>query len=211
PAAVEAGDTGQPGDRHPAHVRRLLHEQPAVGFPEDHHVRKPARQLHGGDGARPGGGHPGPLPGPLPDGPDAVLHARNGEGAEKPMSEKVSERPPVDRRKQGPASPAPARSTRTPLGWWRNPWRRPHILASVTWVYLAWSLLPVFIAIGISFNSGRSNSVWQGFSTQWWWGHPESDPTGALFVSPELHAALIQSLRLSFLTMFIAVPIGVAL
>ena len=81
---------------------------------------------------------------------------------------------------------------------------------SVTWIYLAWSLLPVLIAIGISFNSGRSNSVWQGFSTQWWWGHPQSDPTGALFVSPELHAALVQSLRLSFLTMFIAVPIGVA-
>jgi len=77
-------------------------------------------------------------------------------------------------------------------------------------MYLAWSLLPVLIAIGISFNAGRSNSVWQGFSTQWWWGRPKSDPTGALFVSPELHAALIQSLRLSFLTMFIAVPIGVA-
>jgi spermidine/putrescine transport system permease protein len=77
-------------------------------------------------------------------------------------------------------------------------------------LYLAWSLLPVLIAIGISFNAGRSNSVWQGFSTQWWWGHPKSDPTGALFVSQELHAALIQSLRLSFLTMFIAVPIGVA-
>lgn len=100
--------------------------------------------------------------------------------------------------------------TRTRLGWWRNPWRRPYILAAVTWTYLAWSLLPVLIAIGISFNSGRSNAVWQGFSTQWWWGHPKTDPTGALFVSPELHAALIQSLRLSFLTMFITVPIGVA-
>ena len=126
------------------------------------------------------------------------------------MSGTVSERPPVDRRREGPAPPAPSRSTRTPLGWWRNPWRRPYILATVTWGYLAWSLLPVLIAIGISFSAGRSNAVWQGFSTQWWWGHPESDPTGALFVSPELHAALIQSLRLSFLTMFIAVPIGVA-
>ena len=126
------------------------------------------------------------------------------------MSERVRERPPVDRRRRGPARLAPSRSARTPLRWWRNPWRRPYILASVTWVYLAWSLLPVLIAIGISFNAGRSNAVWQGFSTQWWWGHPKSDPTGALFISPELHAALIQSLRLSFLTMFIAVPIGVA-
>ena len=106
--------------------------------------------------------------------------------------------------------PVPARSTRTPLGWWRNPWRRPHILATATWMYLAWSLLPVLIAIAISFNSGRSNSIWRGFSTQWWWGHPSFDPSGALFVSPGLHAALIQSLRLSFLTMFIAVPLGVA-
>ena len=126
------------------------------------------------------------------------------------MSETVSERPHVDRQREGPLPPAPSGSTRTPLGWWRNPWRRPHILATATWMYLAWSLLPVLIAIGISFNSGRSNAVWQGFSTQWWWGHPKFDPTGALFISPELHAALIQSLRLSFLTMFIAVPIGVA-
>jgi spermidine/putrescine transport system permease protein len=126
------------------------------------------------------------------------------------MSEAVRERPPVDRRREGPGSPAPSKSARTPLGWWRNPWRKPHILATATWLYLAWSLLPVLIAIGISFNSGRSNDVWQGFSFQWWWGHPRSDPSGALFISPELHAALIQSLRLSFLTMFIAVPIGVA-
>jgi spermidine/putrescine transport system permease protein len=126
------------------------------------------------------------------------------------MSKTVSERPPVGRRKEGSAALGPPRSAKTPLGWWRNPWRRPYLLASVTWMYLAWSLLPVLIAVGISFNAGRSNSVWQGFSTQWWWGHPKSDPTGALFVSPELHAALVQSLQLSFLTMFVAVPIGVA-
>ena len=126
------------------------------------------------------------------------------------MSKTVSERPPADRRKEGSAPLPPATSTRTPLGWWRNPWRRPYILATATWMYIAWSLLPVLIAIGISFSAGRSNAVWQGFSTQWWWGHPKTDPTGALFVSPELHAALIQSLRLSFLTMFVAVPIGVA-
>jgi spermidine/putrescine transport system permease protein len=125
------------------------------------------------------------------------------------MSEKLSERQLVDRRGR-PETPAPSiRRPRTPLAWFRNPWRRPHILATATWVYLAWSLLPVLIAIAISFNSGRSNSVWQGFSFQWWWGHPKYDPSGALFVSPELRAALIQSLRLSFLTMFIAVPLGV--
>jgi spermidine/putrescine transport system permease protein len=126
------------------------------------------------------------------------------------MSETVSERLQVDRREEEPIPPAPSRSTRTPLGWWRNPWRRPRILGTATWMYLAWSLLPVLIAIGISFSAGRSNSAWQGFSTQWWWGHPKFDPSGALFISSELRTALIQSLRLSFLTMFIAVPLGVA-
>jgi len=125
------------------------------------------------------------------------------------MSEKLNERHAVDRRGQPGAAAAPVKKPRTPLAWWRNPWRRPHILATATWVYVAWSLLPVIIAIVISFNSGRSNSVWQGFSLQWWWGHPQADPSGALFVSPELRAALVQSLRLSFLTMFIAVPLGV--
>jgi spermidine/putrescine transport system permease protein len=126
------------------------------------------------------------------------------------MSEAVRERPPANRREGGVADVPLSARPKTPSRWWRNPWRRPYILASVTWVYLAWSLLPVLIAVGISFNAGRSNAVWQGFSTQWWWGHPRSDPSGALFVSPELHAALLQSLRLSFLTMFLAVPIGVA-
>jgi spermidine/putrescine transport system permease protein len=125
------------------------------------------------------------------------------------MSEKLSERQLVDRRGQPEAHAPSVKRSRTPLAWWRNPWRRPHILGAATWVYIAWSLLPVVIAIAISFNSGRSNSVWQGFSLQWWWGHPKFDPSGALFVSPELRAALIQSLRLSLLTMFIAVPLGV--
>jgi len=125
------------------------------------------------------------------------------------MSEKLGERRAIERRGQQQAHAAPVKKPRTPLAWWRNPWRRPHILATATWVYIAWSLLPVVIAIVIAFNSGRSNSVWQGFSMQWWWGHPKTDPSGALFVSPELRAALIQSLRLSFLTMFIAVPLGV--
>jgi spermidine/putrescine transport system permease protein len=94
--------------------------------------------------------------------------------------------------------------------WWKDPWRKPRVLATVTWLYLAWSLVPVLIAIGLSFNSGRSNVVWQGFSLQWWFGHPAVQPDGSLFVNPDLHSALIQSLRLSFLTMMIAVPLGVA-
>jgi spermidine/putrescine transport system permease protein len=94
--------------------------------------------------------------------------------------------------------------------WWKDPWRKPHVLAAVTWLYVAWSLVPVLIAIGLSFNAGRSNAVWQGFSLQWWFGHPAVQPDGSLFVNPDLHSALIQSLRLSFFTMLLAVPLGVA-
>jgi spermidine/putrescine transport system permease protein len=90
--------------------------------------------------------------------------------------------------------------------WQRNPWRKPRILEAVTWIYIAWSLLPLLVAILISFNQGRSNAAIQGgLSLQWWWGDPES-----LWHDPELHAAIFQSVRLSIGTMLIAVPLGVA-
>ncbi len=89
-------------------------------------------------------------------------------------------------------------------GWLRNPWRKPWFLAGFTWAYLAWSILPVLIAIAFSFNAGRSRSVWQGFSMRWWTG----DPNDALFHDPALRQAIVQSLRLSFITMIIAVPLG---
>ena len=90
--------------------------------------------------------------------------------------------------------------------WWKDPWRKPAVLATITWGYLAWSLLPLSIAIAISFSAGRSNSVLHGFSLQWW----VSDPNDSLLHDPELHAAIFQSLRLSITTMIIAVPLGVA-
>ncbi len=92
---------------------------------------------------------------------------------------------------------APAAAVRRGPGprrrWWRDPWRKPRFLQTVTWAYLIWSLVPVMIAIAISFNGSRSNSVLHGFSLQWWW----SDPEDSLWHDPELHAALFQSLRLS--------------
>jgi len=91
-------------------------------------------------------------------------------------------------------------------GWLRDPWRRPVFLKGVTWVYLAWSILPVLIAVGFSFNAGRSRSVWQGFSMKWW----TADPNDALFHDPALRQAIVQSLKLSFITMIIAVPLGTA-
>ena len=107
------------------------------------------------------------------------------------------------------ARPAPARSAVVPIRphrWWRDPWRKPRILQTVTWAYLVWSLVPLTIAIAISFNGSRSNSVLHGFSLQWWW----SDPEDSLWHDPELHAALFQSLRLGITTVVIAVPLGVA-
>ena len=88
--------------------------------------------------------------------------------------------------------------------WLSNPWRKPQFLAALTWGYLAWSILPVLIAVVFSFNSGRSRSTWQGFSLRWWW----QDPNDSLFHDPALRSALVQSLKLSVITMLIAVPLG---
>src|SRR5207237_5020322 len=71
---------------------------------------------------------------------------------------------------------------------------------------LAWSLIPLGIAIAVSFNASRSSSTVHLFSLQWWW----TDPSDSLLHDPELHSAVIQSLRLSLTTMAIVVPLGVA-
>lgn len=91
--------------------------------------------------------------------------------------------------------------------WWQDPWRRPLVLAGFTWLYVLWSIVPVLIAIQFSFNSGRSRSTWQGFSTRWWWG----DPTRSLFHDDSLRQAMVNSLLLAVGTMLIATPLGVGL
>lgn len=100
----------------------------------------------------------------------------------------------------GTPSDGPSRAGR----WFGNPWRKPGFLAALTWGYLAWSILPVLIAVIFSFNAGRSRSTWQGFSLRWWW----QDPNDSLFHDPALRSALVQSLKLSVITMLIAVPLG---
>jgi spermidine/putrescine transport system permease protein len=92
-------------------------------------------------------------------------------------------------------------------GWLRNPWGQPRFLVLATWGYIAWALVPVVIAILFSFNSGRSRSVWQGFSIRWWWG----DPNLSIFHDPEYTHALVHSLELAALDMVIATPLGVLL
>jgi spermidine/putrescine transport system permease protein len=88
----------------------------------------------------------------------------------------------------------------------RNPWRHPWFLEGFTWLYLIWSLAPIVIAVLFSFNNGRSQSTWQGFSWRWYF----SDPVNSVWHDPQLHAAVIQTVRLSVLTTVIAVPLGVA-
>ena len=99
---------------------------------------------------------------------------------------------------------------RGPIAWWKDPWRKPHILKAATWLYLVWSLAPVLIAVMFSFNNGRSRSSWQGFSTQWYVG--KNIPGGAysVFASPVLRSALTQTLKLATITTLVAVPLGVA-
>lgn len=85
-----------------------------------------------------------------------------------------------------------------------NPWRKPRVLQATTIIYLLWSLLPVVIAVIFSFNGGRSRSAWQGFSLRWW----TSDPTDSLLHDPAMRQAMIQTYRLSIITVLIAVPLG---
>lgn len=100
--------------------------------------------------------------------------------------------------------PAPAiRPSRLP-DWLANPWSRPRWLRVTTWTYIAWSLLPVLAAIVFSFNDGRSRSVWQGFSTRWWWG----DPNLSVFHDPIYTNALLHSIQLAGFDMLIATPLG---
>jgi spermidine/putrescine transport system permease protein len=88
----------------------------------------------------------------------------------------------------------------------RNPWRHAWFLEGFTWIYLIWSLVPVALAILFSFNNGRSQSVWQGFSWRWYY----ADPVNSVLHDPDLHAAVVQTFKLSIYVTLITVPLGVA-
>jgi len=92
-------------------------------------------------------------------------------------------------------------------GWLTNPWGRPRFLAAITWAYVVWSIVPVLIAVQFSFNASRSRTVWDGFSTRWYWG----DPVDSVWHDPGLRSALAQSLKLATADVLIATPIGVLL
>jgi spermidine/putrescine transport system permease protein len=90
------------------------------------------------------------------------------------------------------------------LAWLSNPWARARFLWAVAIAYVAWTLLPVVVAVLFSFNGTRSLTSWQGFSTQWYAGNENS-----VWQDPTLRSALVQSLKLAGLTVLIAVPLGV--
>ena len=83
--------------------------------------------------------------------------------------------------------------------------RKSYTLATITFIYLLWSLVPVAIAVLFSFNSGRSRSVWQGFSLRWYiW-----DPEGSVLHNESLRSAVVHTLVLGVITTAIVVPLGV--
>ncbi len=200
---VEARDPRRTGDRVAAHVRRLLHEQPAR---HHHHVdvRQPPGQRGRSVRPRPGARIPHADPGGAGDDPDALLPA--GDQAccrEADMNGGDG----VDTALHGtPGLGEIAATTTASYGWLNNPWRKPRFLQAITWGYLFWSIVPVVIAVIFSFNAGRSRSTWQGFSMRWWY----QDPFDSLWHDPTLRTAMTQTVRLSILTVILAVPLGTA-
>lgn len=108
-------------------------------------------------------------------------------------------------------APAPARTASSAFArfreWWANPWGKPRFLPLFTLVYLAWSIVPILIAIRFSFNEGRSRSTSQGWSLRWYY----DDPDLSVWNDPDLRAALVQSMKLAAIAVAIAVPLGVTL
>lgn len=85
--------------------------------------------------------------------------------------------------------------------------RRAPFLATVTGLYLVWSLVPVLIAVLFSFNDGRSRTEWQGFSLRWYVG----DPLRSVLHDDALHTALLHTFRLGIIVTLVTVPLGTLL
>jgi len=75
------------------------------------------------------------------------------------------------------------------------------VLYTYTWVIIAWLVLPVFIMIAFGFNDtkGRYNQSWEGFTFKWY---------ARVFALDELTRALVISLLVAIVTMFVAGALG---
>ena len=53
--------------------------------------------------------------------------------------------------------------------WARNPWAQARFLWIAAVAYVVWTIVPVAIAVGFSFNAGKAQTTWQGFSIDRWY------------------------------------------
>ena len=77
--------------------------------------------------------------------------------------------------------------------------RRPWVLATWTWLFLAWSLLPILVAVRIAFSAEAIASYASGFSLQWF-----DQALGA----PRIQGAFLRSLTLAVTATIVAVLVG---
>src|SRR4029077_9372670 len=90
------------------------------------------------------------------------------------------------------AAPAPERPTGSRLlHAISNPWGETRFLWVLAIGYVAWSLVPVVIAVIFSFNSARSLTQWGGFSLRWY----VTDPNNSVLHAPTLRHAIVQRLK----------------
>ena len=84
----------------------------------------------------------------------------------------------------------------------RGPSRPPVLLATITVLYLVWSLAPIITAMAFSFNQGPGVNVWDGFTTKWWIGRRSA------LLRSATQLAIIQTFTLAIAATLIAVPLG---
>jgi spermidine/putrescine transport system permease protein len=105
------------------------------------------------------------------------------------------------------AVPATATAPRSTVrSWLANPWGKARFLWVIAIIYVVWSLLPAVVAVIFSFNAGKAQTTWQGFSLTRWY----ATDVNSVWQDETLRSALFQSLKLSTLSVLIAVPFGVA-
>jgi spermidine/putrescine transport system permease protein len=77
----------------------------------------------------------------------------------------------------------------------------PGVMLAYTWVVIAWLALPIFVMIVFGFNNpkGRYNQTWDGFTFKWY---------GRLFALDELTSALVISLVIAVISMFLSGALG---
>jgi spermidine/putrescine transport system permease protein len=78
---------------------------------------------------------------------------------------------------------------------------RPRVLATITWAYLAWSLVPVAYAIRAAFSATAATPP-EGVSLE---------SFRFIFRNRDFTAAMLQSVKLGLITVALAVPLGTSM